>query len=106
MSHRLAQLLELMKTDPDSPFLLFAVAKEYEGIGETDKALDCYGSLVESYPDYTGTYYHYAALLMKNERHNEGFLIYDRGIETCRRLNDTHALAELQNARLNWDLEL
>lgn len=106
MTDRLAQLLELMKTDPDSPFLLFAVAKEYEGIGDNEKALEYYSSLLEREPEYTGTYYHYAGLLMKNERYEEGYSVYDQGIEICRKLNDLHALAELQNAKLNWELEL
>lgn len=106
MSDRLNQLQKLLGEDPDSPFLQFAIAKEYENESDHEKALGYYARLMGQHPEYTGTYYHYANLLMESGRTEEGFNIYDFGIEMCKKVGDQHALAELQNARMNWELEL
>jgi len=106
MTQRLTQLLTMLEQDPGSSFLLFAVAKEYEQRGDLERALEHYQLLVESHPEYTGTYYHYAALLMEEGQIEKGFQVYEKGIEICRKVNDQHALAELLNAKRNWELEL
>ena len=105
MSDRLKQLLAMLEDDPGSAFVLFAVAKEYESTGDTEKALQTYTHLFHRHPDYTGLYYHFADLLMKSGKREEGFEVYDQGIRHCLNVGDTHALAELKNARLNWELE-
>ena len=105
-SNRLKQLEELLKEDAGSSFLLFAIAKEYESMDDYKHALEYYHKLTTEHPEYTGTYYHYADLLMEIGETEEGFRIYDIGIDICKKGGDQHALAELQNARMNWELEL
>ena len=106
MADRIDQLKKLLSDDPDSPFLIFALAKESEKVELTDQALSFYEKLTSQHPEYTGTYYHYAHLLMELGRHEEGFAMYDIGIRVCRSVGDQHALSELLNARTNWELEL
>lgn len=106
MNNRLDQLLEMLREDENSSFLRFALAKEYEKMEDFDRALKCYDQIVQSDPDYAGVYYHYAGLLMEIEQYERGFEVYDMGIATCQKLGDHHALAELKNARTNWELEL
>lgn len=106
MNQRLSQILDLLREDPGSAFLQFALAKEYEGMGDSDKALEHYRKLTEEHPEYTGTYFHFAQLLMENDQTEEGFRMYDKGIAICKLNGDQHSLAELQNARMNWEMEL
>ncbi|RMG87186.1 MAG: tetratricopeptide repeat protein, partial [Bacteroidetes bacterium] len=47
---RLNQLLKFLEDSPKDSFLMFAVAKEYEGLGDQQKALDFYLRLTETDP--------------------------------------------------------
>jgi len=64
MTKRLEELLGFYDEDDPDPFILFALAQEYEQINEDD-ALAHYDKLYSSHPDYIGCYYHYAGLLAK-----------------------------------------
>jgi tetratricopeptide (TPR) repeat protein len=55
---RKARLLELLTKDPKAPFLLFALAKEYEAGQNTLEAIRIYNQLLSVDPNYTGAYYH------------------------------------------------
>ena len=74
---------------------LFAIAKEYEADAQVEKALDCYAQLVVKYPNYVGTYYHYASLLQEQDKKTEASSIIERGIEICTIQGDRHAASEL-----------
>ena len=56
--------------------------------------------------DYVGLYYHLAACFVEIGDHNKALLTYSSGIGIAQKLNDLHALGELKNARLNFELEL
>ena len=55
---RLRALQDFLRDNPDDPFLWFAIAKEYEGIGQLDQAVSYYTELRRRYPDYVGLYFH------------------------------------------------
>jgi tetratricopeptide (TPR) repeat protein len=107
-STRLAKLLEFLKTEPDDPFILYALATEYNALQEDDTALAYYNKLVSEHPEYVGTYYHLGKF---HERHGQSELAietYQKGIEAARRKRDMHALSELQaayNAAAGLDYE-
>ncbi len=105
-SPRLQQLKGLLEDSPNDPFLLYAIAKEYEGLGSVEEALRQYKALTDLHPDYVGTYYHYAKLLEKQEETEEALSIYEKGMFVARKIGDTHALGELSNAKMNLELEL
>ena len=106
MSERLESLLEMMRDSPNDGFLLFAVAKEYEGNDDSEKAIEYYEKLRNVDPEYVGLYYHLAGLYAELEMSDKALIIYDKGIEIAERLKDLHALSELKGARLNFELEL
>jgi len=103
--NRLEQLENMLKNSPHDSFLLFAIAKEQEKLNEEDKALDYYSRLIQSDPNYVGTYYHFAKLYEKQEQSEQALKIYTQGIQIARQLGDQHALAELSSAKLNLELE-
>lgn len=103
MSKRLEQLFSMLKTDPDEPFLLFAIAKEYEKNDNKPLALQYYLQLTTDNPDYVGTYYHLGKLYEKMEAPDLALEIYDKGMEIAQKVGDKHAYSELSTAR--WELE-
>ena len=64
---RLQQLFQFLENSPEEPFLLFAIAKEYEGMGDTENAFKFYVKLTDDAPYYVGTYYHLGKLYEKNQ---------------------------------------
>lgn len=103
---RLQQLQDLLEDSPNDPFLLYAIAKEFESLERTKEALQGYKQLTELHPNYVGTYYHYAKLLEKEEEFTAALDVYQAGMAIARQQGDLHALGELSNAKTNLELEL
>lgn len=99
-SPRLTQLLAMLKEMPNDSFLLFALAKEYEGMGEVEQALQRYRDLVAIDPNYVGTYYHLGKLLSRLEEFSAAFECYNAGMLVAKQQKDQHAYNELAGAKL------
>jgi len=104
--NRLEKLLSMLESSPEDSFITFALAKEYEGLDDLDKAKELYEKLVDKDPEYLGTYYHLAKLFELLEEPEKALVIYQKGIEITTEKNDLHALAELKNAKVNLEMEL
>ena len=105
-SNRFEQLSNLLKESPDDPFLIFALAKEFEKQENYDQAIQYYQNLVENHANETGTYYHFGKLLEALDQEEKALEIYENGIVICQKNKDLHALAELKGAKLNLELGL
>ncbi len=105
MPSRLDLLLSLHASAPTDDFTLFALAKEYEGLGELATALSYYEKLAAAHPGYVGVYYHFGKLLELIERPTEALDIYQKGIETAQSAGDLHAAGELRGAKMNLEIE-
>lgn len=101
MSERLELLKSMLEKNPKDSFLLFAIAKEYEGLGDNKAALDFFLNLKTSQSDYVGLYYHLGKLYEKNEQVDKAFFTYKEGMEVAKKAGDQHALNELAGAKLN-----
>lgn len=97
-STRLAKLLEFLQSDPNDPFVLYALATEYNTSNDTEKALGYYLKLITDHPDYVGTYYHLGKLYQKIEEMELALDIYQKGMIAARKKGDMHAFSELQGA--------
>ncbi len=95
---RLNLLLQMQVDDPKDPFLLYAIAMEYNNGNEHLKALQYYEQLIVEHENYVGTYYHLAKLYEKLEKVQEAENCYKKGMEIARKLGDNHAFSELQSA--------
>ena len=104
-SSRLESLLTILKDSPKDSFMLFAVAKEYEGIEDLGNAKKYYEKLVQVDPNYVGVYFHLAALYIEIEDFEKAVQTFDSGIEIAISLNDLHALSELKSAKMNFEIE-
>jgi tetratricopeptide (TPR) repeat protein len=95
---RLNKLLEFLASEPNDPFVLYALATEYNSSDDHEKAFAYYLKLVEEHPTYVGTYYHLGKLYEKTEQTDQAIEIYKKGMQAARSKNDNHAYSELQGA--------
>lgn len=102
MTERMKKLEALLADDGESPFLLFAIAKEYEGIPDLKAALAQYQSLEAKSPDYVGLYYHLGKLQEKMEDLASAQATYERGMAVAKSQGDKHAHGELSTA--HWEI--
>lgn len=97
-STRLNKLLEFLSSDPNDPFVLYALATEYNSSNDIEKAFEYYLKLVAEHPDYVGTYYHLGKLYEKTNQKDEAIKVYQSGMNAARTKRDMHAFSELQGA--------
>ncbi|KIA89498.1 hypothetical protein OC25_24910 [Pedobacter kyungheensis] len=95
---RLSKLLDFLESDPNDPFILYALATEYNAQNDKEKAYSFYLRLTDQHPDYVGTYYHLGKLLEKDNQKEKAIEIYQKGMQVARNKRDMHAFSELQGA--------
>lgn len=95
---RLTKLLEFLESEPNDPFVLYAIATEYNTVNDAEKAFEYYNKLISEHPSYVGTYYHLGKLLEKTNQTEQAIAIYQRGMAAAREKRDMHAYSELQGA--------
>ncbi len=103
MTDRFQYLQQLLEASPKDSFVLFALAKEYEGQGDSDKALELYLRLQEADPNYVGLYYHLGKQFEKMEDYPKAIQTYKQGIQVSTSAGDRHAASELAGALLNLE---
>ena len=103
MTNRFQYLQKLLEAAPNDSFVLFAIAKEHEGQGDTAKALEFYHRLQNVDPNYVGLYYHLGKLFERLEDDTNAIQTYKQGIEISRKAGDLHAASELVGALLNLE---
>ena len=95
LTDRLDNLLEMQGESPDDPFLWFALAKEYEKLGQEREAGIWFEKLVSEAPDEIGTYYHYGKFLAAKGAHMKAGQILHLGKAKALKMRDQKALSEL-----------
>jgi tetratricopeptide (TPR) repeat protein len=98
---RLTMLMEMLQSDTESDFLLFAIAKEHEKDGNFEQAEKYYLTLMNTHPSYVGLYYHLGGLYKEYEQPEKAEEIYKKGIVIAEDIKDLHSLAELKTAYTN-----
>ena len=98
--NRIEQLLAFLKESPEDAFLNYALATEYVGLGNDDKAEAIIRTLLVSHPDYIATYYHLGKLMERKSEKEGAISIYEKGIEKAKKSGERHSLSELQSALL------
>jgi len=102
---RLQDLEAMLDANPDDPFIIYALAREYELLNSTMQALLMYEHLVTDHPDYIATYYHYAKVLYSAGNRNEAIRLLQKGIERGTALADHHAVSEMKSLLAFWQHE-
>ena len=92
---RIDRLLDMLDDKQPEVFLLFALAKEYDAIGDAQKAITHYRELLLQDPNYLGAYYHLAELLHRSNDTDQAHQVASAGIALAKKLNEQKDLAEL-----------
>lgn len=95
---RLNQLLEFLKDNPDDDFLNYALAMEYMGINEYEKAKNQLIMLRQRSPDHLATYYQLGKIFEKEGNEQEALLTFESGLALAKKLGDKKTASELQSA--------
>lgn len=103
-SQRLDLLLGILKETPTDSFVIFAIAKEYENIGDQNEAIQYYEKLYHLDPNYVGLYFHWGKIHEEINDSNKAIEIYSMGIEVASMQKDGHAERELRAAKYNCEL--
>ena len=103
-SQRLDLLLGILKETPTDSFVIFAIAKEYENIGNQNEAIQYYEKLYQLDPNYVGLYFHWGKIHEEINDSDKAIDIYSIGIEVASLQKDGHAERELRAAKYNCEL--
>ncbi len=103
---KIPELETLLDDRPDDPFIIYALAREYDKIGNPLQAVLLYEHLVNEHPDYIGTYYHYASLLYGRGNRNEALKLTNIGIERGTAIKDVNNVSELKSLKAGWLIEM
>lgn len=106
MNSKIEQLLVFKNENPNDPFILYALAMEYEKNKNYNTAEKYYQILITQHPEYGGTYYHYAQLLELLNKTALAESIYQQGLSVLGQKKDAHSHRELTEAYQNFKLNL
>jgi predicted Zn-dependent protease len=93
---RIATLKEILVQNPSDAFARYGLAVEYSNSGAIDQALEEFGKLISTHPDYTAGYFMAAQTLAKVQRTGEAKKMLADGISSARRTKNTHAQSEME----------
>jgi predicted Zn-dependent protease len=92
---RLAMLTEILTQNPDDAFARYGLALEYSKTGELERAMEEFGKLLSTHPDYTAGYFMAAQTLATANRVDEAKKMLVDGISSAARTGNTHAQSEM-----------
>src|SRR5579863_8797756 len=92
---RLAMLNEVLSQNPDDAFARYGLAMEHSKAGEIDRALEEFGKLLSTHPDYTAGYFMAAQTLASANRIDEAKKMLVEGISSARRTGNSHAQSKM-----------
>jgi len=93
---RIALLTEVLAQNPTDAFARYGLAMEYSNSGEVERALEEFGRLLATHPDYTAGYFMAAQTLAKAERTEEARKVLVDGIACARKTGNGHAQSEME----------
>jgi predicted Zn-dependent protease len=93
---RIALLTEVLSQNPSDAFARYGLAMEYSNSGDVEQALEKFGRLLATHPDYTAGYFMAAQTLAKAERAEEARKMLVNGIASAKKTGNGHAQAEME----------
>ena len=93
---RIALLNEVLSQNPTDAFARYGLAMEYSKAGEVERALEEFGKLLATHPDYTAGYFMAAQTLAKAERTEEARKMLADGIASAKKTGNGHAQSEME----------
>jgi len=91
-----AMLSEILTQNPNDAFARYGLALEYSNTGDVDRALEEFGKLLATHPDYTAGYFMAAQALARVDRVSEAKKMLGDGIASAKRTGNSHAQSEME----------
>ncbi len=96
-SERVEKLKSFLSETPDDPFLIYALALEYQA-DKPGLAAPLFERLLNEFPEYLPAYYQAASFYAASGNEEQADRIYRSGIELARQKKEALTLRELQSA--------
>ena len=93
---RIAMLTEILAQNSADAFARYGLAMEYSKAGEVERALEEFGKLLSTHPDYTAGYFMAAQTLVKAGRTDAARARLKQGIASAQRTGNQHAQGEME----------
>ncbi len=93
---RIKALKEFLAKDPKDSFSQYALALEYNGMGESESAISALKELLQRDPKYIAAYQQLGQIYFKLNKTREAKRFYRKGIEVAEEANDIHATQEME----------
>ena len=103
MTTRKDQLLSMLENEPKDVFLNYALAMEFLAENNFEKAKQQFEAVLLINKEYLACYYQLGQVSEKLSLINEAIVFYTNGLELAKRLKNTKAMGELNEAL--WLLE-
>lgn len=100
---RLAQIEEMLKSEPNDSFLNYALALEYAKANDVAKAIQLIETLLSKDENYLGAYYQLGKYYEQIQDIQKAISTYTKGVEVAKKIKNNKALGELNEAL--WMLE-
>lgn len=100
---RLAQLQDMLRSEPNDPFLIYAMAQEYMGVADFSTAIDWFNRLHTDHKDYLATYYHYGLALLQTGDEEKAIQIWKEGEALANKSGDRKTAAEIRELLSDFD---
>ena len=91
-----AQLEELLKSEPDDTFLLYALAKACVGEGDVESGLQQFDDVLRRDPKHVAAYFQKGQVLAENGRTEAAREVIVQGIAAAQEVGDDHAEEEMR----------
>jgi predicted Zn-dependent protease len=93
---RVTLLNEVLSQNPSDAFARYGLAMEHSKNGDVERALEEFGKLLATHPDYTAGYFMAAQTLAKAERVDEAKKMLADGIGSAKKTGNSHAESEME----------
>lgn len=90
------QLLALLEANPADEFLQYSVAMACASEGNEEEAAERLKALCAASPDHVSAWFQRGQILNRLDETDEAREVLETGIETAKRVGDSHAEAEMR----------
>ena len=90
------QLLALLEANPADEFLQYSVAMACASEGNEEEAAERLKALCVASPDHVSAWFQRGQILNRLDETDEAREVLETGIETAKRVGDSHAEAEMR----------
>jgi predicted Zn-dependent protease len=93
---RRQQIEDMLRSEPDDPFLRYALAMEHASAGDHAQAITLLQALIADSPTYIAAYLQCGQLLAREQRVAEAQRVLRTGIVMAQKTGDGHAAGEME----------